>query len=57
MKLQVTDPQKSVTWEENVCFKKNVLPGKIINYYIPDLHNKTQASKGEKVIRPQYLRY
>lgn len=28
----------------------NVLPQKIINYYTPDLHNKTQGSKGEKVI-------
>lgn len=28
---------------------------RFINYYIPDLCNKTQASKGEKVIRPQYL--
>lgn len=50
MKLQVTDPQKGVTWEENLCFKINVLPGKIINYYILHLHNKTQASKDEKVI-------
>lgn len=28
----------------------NVLPQKIINYYTPDFHNKTQGSKGGKVI-------
>lgn len=41
--------QNSAAWEENTCFKINVLPRKIINHYIPDSHNKTQASKGEKV--------
>lgn len=38
------NPQDSVTWEENVCFKMNVSPQKIINYYTPDFHNKTQGS-------------
>lgn len=33
----------------------NVLPQKIINYYTPDLHNKTQGSKGEKVIELENL--
>lgn len=44
------NPHDSVTWEENVCFKMNVLPQKIINYHTPDFHNKTQGSKGGKVI-------
>lgn len=43
------ESQNSVAWEENASFKINVLPRKIINHYIPDSHNKTQASKGEKV--------
>lgn len=38
-----------------MCFKINVLPWKIINYDTPDLRNKTQGSKGEKVIELENL--